>query len=189
MSANSIVFPGNSLLGDGHTRPRDRIKNHFYGGKSFLVSQLLNMKTHKSKCQVIFQHLIPCMHFPLLEFDCSLGQVLQSQQQSVRREIQILFGGPVGHVDDGPPCIVSAVGSSGGTNLFLLPLRAPELLGLDVGHAGHGVPQREGHVARGDHVHRDGDHVRRQHDEHVVPAEEDEKENASYSSSLCLNTV
>ena len=45
-------------------------------------------------------------------------------------------------------------------------------------------PEDEGHVAGGHAVHRDGDDVRRQHDQHVVPAKYGGKEdNFNISSS------
>ena len=71
------------------------------------------------------------------------------------------------------------------TNLLLLPLCPPELLRLDVGGDGPaagGAPEGERHVTGGHAVDRDRDDVRRQHDEHVVPENEE-------SVSLCLKFI
>ena len=62
------------------------------------------------------------------------------------------------------------------TNLLLLPLGPAELLRLDVRGPepavarGGPAPECEGHVDGGDAVDGHGDDVRRQHDQHVVPA-------------------
>ena len=72
-------------------------------------------------------------------------------------------------------------------DLLLLPLGPSELLRLDVAQPAvgpAGAPEGEGHVARGHAVQRDGDDVRRQHDEHVVA--EKQRDFRSFKGSLFL---